>query len=56
MRSDERARIDRETEGLSWQERGQRIRESLKGDPLWESLKHRALAPEDGHHFAGADR
>lgn len=40
-----RIEIDRETEGLSWEARSQRIRESLKGDSLWERLKGRT-APQ----------
>ena len=40
-----RIEIDRETEGLSWEERSQRILESLEGDPLWERLKGRT-APQ----------
>ena len=47
---EQRIRIDRETEGLSWQERREYIRKSLEDDPLWESLKHRVVtvgeAPE----------
>ena len=43
----QRTRIDHETEGLSWQERHQWVRNSLQGDPLWESLKHRMLSPQD---------
>jgi len=39
-----RIEIDRETEGLSWQDRRRKIRESLKGDPLWERLKGRTVA------------
>jgi len=53
---EQRIRIDRETEGFSWRERRHWVHESLKGDPLWESLKHRTLVPEDSHHVAGADR
>lgn len=53
---EQRTRIDRETDGYSWQERRQWVRDSLKGDPLWESLKHRALSPGEGHYLAGADR
>ncbi|HPC17193.1 MAG TPA: hypothetical protein P5318_10245 [Candidatus Hydrogenedentes bacterium] len=40
-----RIEIDQETEGLSWAERNQYILESLRGDPLWERLKDRTIAP-----------
>lgn len=39
-----RVEIDRETEGLSWEERARYIRQSLKGDAVWERLKDRARA------------
>lgn len=43
-----RMEIDRETEGLSWEERSQRIRKSLEGDPLWERLKN-CTTPQTPH-------
>lgn len=49
---EQRIRIDRETEGLSWQERREWVRKSIEGDSLWESLKLRAMSPEEGRRFA----
>lgn len=40
-----RTEIDEETKGLSWQERGRKVEEALKGDPLWERLKDTTVAP-----------
>lgn len=40
-----RAEIDEETHGLSWQERSRKIEEALQGDPLWERLKDKMVAP-----------
>jgi len=40
-----RTEIDEETHGLSWEERGRKIEEALKGDPLWERLKDTMVAP-----------
>ena len=40
-----RAEIDEETRGLSWQERARKIEEALQGDPLWEQLKSKMVAP-----------
>jgi hypothetical protein len=53
---EQRIRIDRETEALSWKERRQWIRKSLEGDSLWESLKPRLLSPEEGHRLAETKR
>ncbi|MBN2464264.1 hypothetical protein JXD38_01385 [candidate division WOR-3 bacterium] len=36
-----REEIDREDEGLSWEERARKTRELLSKDPLWLRLKHR---------------
>ena len=49
---EQRIRIDRETEALSWRERRQWIRKSIEGDTLWESLKHRLLSVEGDCHLA----
>ena len=38
-----RSQIDRETEGLSWEERRRWIRKDLEKDPLWKRLKHRIV-------------
>lgn len=48
---EQRNRIDRETEGLSWRERRQWVHKSLEGDSLWESLKRRAISPEEGRRL-----
>ncbi len=34
-----REEIDREDDGLSWEEKRRRTLESLEGDPLWERVK-----------------
>jgi len=38
-----RAEIDREDEGLSWQERREKTRRLLAHDPLWLRLKRRVV-------------
>jgi len=40
-----REEIDREDEGLSWEERARKTRELLKDDPLWLYLKDRLAEP-----------
>jgi hypothetical protein len=40
-----REEIDREDEGLSWEERMRKTRELLKDDPLWLYLKDRLAEP-----------
>jgi len=40
-----REEIDREDEGLSWEERARKTRELLKDDPLWLYLKDREAEP-----------
>jgi hypothetical protein len=40
-----REEIDREDEGLSWEERARKTRELLKKDPLWLYLKDRLADP-----------
>jgi hypothetical protein len=37
-----RAEIDREDEGLTWEERSRKTVALLKGNPRWERLKRRA--------------
>jgi len=44
MRS-RREEIDREDEGLSWEERARKTRELLREDPLWLYLKDRVAEP-----------
>lgn len=38
-----RAAIDKEDEGLTWEERSRKTLDVLKGDPLWEGLKSRVV-------------
>jgi len=40
-----REEIDREDEGLSWEERTCKTREILQDDPLWLYLKDRLVEP-----------
>jgi hypothetical protein len=40
-----RAEIDREDEGLSWQEKREKTRRLLAHDPLWLRLKQRVVGP-----------
>ncbi|MBM3322464.1 hypothetical protein FJY69_03160 [candidate division WOR-3 bacterium] len=40
-----REEIDREDEGLSWEERAKKTRELLKADALWLYLKGRLAEP-----------
>jgi len=40
-----REEIDREDEGLSWEERARKTRELLRNDPLWLYLKDRVAEP-----------
>jgi hypothetical protein len=40
-----REEIDREDEGLSWEERARKTRELLKDDPLWLYLNKREAEP-----------
>jgi hypothetical protein len=40
-----REEIDREDEGLSWEERARKTRELLSKDPLWLHLKDRVAEP-----------
>jgi hypothetical protein len=40
-----REEIDREDEGLSWEERARKTRELLQDDPLWLYLKDRLAEP-----------
>ena len=38
-----RAEIDREDEGLTWQEKSRRTRELLQDDPVWQRLSRGAV-------------
>ena len=40
-----REEIDREDEGLTWEERVRKTRELLRNDPLWLYLKDRLAEP-----------
>ena len=40
-----REEIDREDEGLTWEERVRKTRKLLKNDPLWLYLKDRLAEP-----------
>ena len=40
-----REEIDREDEGLSWEERARKTREAIKDSPLWHHLKDRVAEP-----------
>jgi hypothetical protein len=40
-----RAAIDKEDEGLTWEEKSRKTLGVLDGDPLWERLKSRAVEP-----------
>ena len=40
-----REEIDREDEGLSWEERARKTRELIKDSPLWRHLKDRVAEP-----------
>jgi hypothetical protein len=41
-----RAEIDKEDEGLTWEERSRKTIALLEGDPRWERLKKRARATD----------
>ena len=40
-----REEIDKEDEGLSWEEKHEKTRKLLEKDPLWLSLKKRLVQP-----------
>ncbi len=40
-----RAEIDKEDEGLTWEEKAQKTDQLLTDDPLWMRLKRRMIAP-----------
>jgi hypothetical protein len=40
-----RAEIDKEDEGLTWEEKARKTARLLSNDPLWKRLKDRAIAP-----------
>ncbi|MCJ7704776.1 MAG: hypothetical protein MUO28_04465 [Desulfobacterales bacterium] len=40
-----REEIDKEDQGLSWEEKHEKTRKLLEKDPLWLSLKNRLVEP-----------
>jgi hypothetical protein len=40
-----RAEIDKEDEGLTWEERARKTAGLLRDDPLWRRLKRRVITP-----------
>ena len=40
-----REEIDKEDEGLSWEEKHKKTRKLLEKDPLWQSLRKRLVEP-----------
>ena len=40
-----RAEIDKDDEGLSWEEKARKTVNLLHDDPLWKRLKHRVVTP-----------
>ena len=40
-----REEIDKEDEGLSWEEKHEKTRKLLEKDPLWQSLRKRLVEP-----------
>lgn len=44
-----RTEIDREDEGLTWEERSRKTLNVLDDDPLWQRLKDRMVTPDDLH-------
>ncbi len=51
-----REEIDREDEGLSWEERARKTRELLSKDPLWLRLKDRVAEPVTAEPTAVSDK
>ena len=51
-----REEIDRETEGMSWEERHRWIMKDLEKDPLWKRLKHRVADLRTLRQPAGSGR
>jgi len=41
-----REEIDKEDQGLSWEEKHQRTRKLLEKDPLWQKLRNRLVKAE----------
>jgi len=51
-----REEIDREDEGLSWEERARKTRELLSKDPLWLRLKDRVAEPATSEPTTVSDK
>jgi hypothetical protein len=51
-----REEIDREDEGLSWEERARKTRELLSKDPLWLRLRDRVAEPVAPEPTAVSDK
>lgn len=51
-----RSEIDRETEGMNWEERDRKIMKGLEKDPLWKRLKHRMADLRTLRQPAGSGR
>jgi hypothetical protein len=41
----QRARIDEEDQGLSWEQKRRKTRHLLEKDPLWQRLRYRIVNP-----------
>ena len=42
-----RTQIDREDEGLSWEDKSRKTLKALENDPLWKKLSKRLVRPQD---------
>ena len=53
-----RAEIDKEDEGLTWEEKARKTARLLSKDPLWKRLEHRVIAPptSPAQRVAGGNR
>jgi hypothetical protein len=51
-----REAFDRETEGMTWEERHGKIMKDLENDPLWKRLKHRVADLRTLREFADAGK
>jgi len=51
-----REEIDREDEGLSWEERSRKTRKLLENDPLWLYLKDRLAEPVSLYPTMASDK
>ncbi len=51
-----REEIDREDQGLSWEERSRKTRKLLEADPLWQYLRERLAAPVSLYPTMASDK